>query len=199
MGELFRKSVFAGMLISLGCLVNLKVGGYVGAVLFAFGLMSIVYYGLPLYTGRAGFCTTVKDLKSLPLILFGNVVGTLLLGGLSHFLIPEVVIPASDIVASRVCSPVPRAVFLSFLCGFVMTTVVMFARRDDQKMLPLLFGIPLFILSGFWHSIADVFYYSASLQISIEILWIYPLTVIGNFLGCIAYNLLVSKRLYFQS
>lgn len=193
MGELFRKSVFAGMLISLGCLVNLKVGGYVGAVLFAFGLMSVVYYGLPLYTGRAGFCATVKDLKTLPMILLGNVLGTSILGVLSFAFMPELVQAAHGIVSSRIASSIPRALFLSFLCGFVMTTVVTFARRDDHKMLPLLFGIPLFILSGFWHSIADAFYYVVSMKFSVDVLWIYPVTVLGNFVGCTVYNLLVSK------
>ena len=43
-----------------------------------------------------------------------------------------------------------------------MTTVVKFARQ--KKFIPLLIGVPLFILSGFWHSIADAFYYSVALN-----------------------------------
>lgn len=48
--ELFRDilplAILAGICISIGCVVNLRVGGVAGAVLFAFGLTTVVYYGL---------------------------------------------------------------------------------------------------------------------------------------------------------
>lgn len=189
--ESFRKSILAGIFISIGGIVNLKVGGVVGAILFSFGLLSVIYYGLPLYTGKAGFCQNIKDLKKLPLILLGNVVGTAILGILVNNFIPEIITNAQNIVSSRITTSIPRAFFLSFLCGFIMTTVVTFARRKDQKIIPLLYGIPLFILSGFWHSIADAFYYFSAMKFSTEIFIIYLITVIGNFFGCTFYNVLV--------
>lgn len=48
-------SVFAGLLIGTGGLVYLRVGGVVGAVLFAFGLLCVVMCGAQLFTGKAGF------------------------------------------------------------------------------------------------------------------------------------------------
>ena len=48
--EIFKSSILAGMFISLGCIVNLTVGGYLGAILFSFGLLSVVHYKLKLYT-----------------------------------------------------------------------------------------------------------------------------------------------------
>jgi hypothetical protein len=36
-----RKSIGAGMLIGLGALVNISVGGWLGALLFATGLLTI--------------------------------------------------------------------------------------------------------------------------------------------------------------
>ena len=53
--EIFKSSILAGMFISLGCIVNLTVGGYLGAILFSFGLLSVVHYKLKLYTGTIGF------------------------------------------------------------------------------------------------------------------------------------------------
>ena len=52
--ETFPLAILAGICISIGCVVNLRVGGVAGAVLFAFGLTTVVYYGLKLYTGTAG-------------------------------------------------------------------------------------------------------------------------------------------------
>ena len=74
--DMFRKSVIAGMFIALGCMVNLKVGGYFGSFLFSFGLLSVVLYGVPLYTGKAGLCKTGNDVKRLPAIFCGNIIGT---------------------------------------------------------------------------------------------------------------------------
>ena len=196
MFNLFLKSILAGIFISIGGIVNLKVGGPFGAFLFSFGLLSVVHYSLPLYTGKSGFCKYSDDIKVLPIILFGNIVGTLLIGGSIHFLYPELVSKADSIVYSRYNSDILSALFKSMMCGLIMTTVVKFARQ--KKFIPLLVGIPLFILSGFWHSIADAFYYSVSLSIETPIWHTYLLCVIGNYIGCNLYNILANKSLFYK-
>ena len=71
--ELFRDilllAILAGICISIGCVVNLRVGGVAGAVLFAFGLTTVVYYGLKLYTGTAGFIRRQGDWSMLVMVL----------------------------------------------------------------------------------------------------------------------------------
>ena len=59
--ETLPLAILAGVCISIGCVVNLRVGGVAGAVLFAFGLTTVVYYGLKLYTGTAGFIRRKGD------------------------------------------------------------------------------------------------------------------------------------------
>ena len=80
--KMFRKTfplaILAGICISIGCVVNLRVGGVAGAVLFAFGLTTVVYYGLKLYTGTAGFIRRQGDWGMLAVVLLGNIVGCLL-------------------------------------------------------------------------------------------------------------------------
>ena len=49
------KGLLAGMMISLGCTIFLKIGGIVGAILFSIGLLGVVTYQLNLFTGKAGF------------------------------------------------------------------------------------------------------------------------------------------------
>ncbi|WP_348535427.1 formate/nitrite transporter family protein [Prevotella communis] len=87
----------------------------------------------------------------------------------------------------------PLACFLLAIgCGFIMTTAVQFGR--EGKFLPLLFGVPVFILCGFTHSVADAFFFLAVPQmISIQLLAIYLMEVLGNFIGCNLYRLLISK------
>ena len=206
--DTLRNSVIAGMFIALGCMVNLKVGGYFGAFLFSFGLLSVVLYGVPLYTGKAGFCKTGEDVKRLPIILFGNIIGTSLLAVCAYFCFPDMAEKAQAIVHARVDAPIYTAFFASFLCGFVMTTIVRFARKqaetkieeetkqEPRNFIVLLVGIPLFILSGYWHSIADAFYYVCSMDYSLSMLLVYPITVIGNYMGCNAFNLITRCSLF---
>ena len=73
--EVIPPAILAGICISIGCVVNLRVGGVAGAVLFAFGLTTVVYYGMKLYTGTAGFIRRQGDWSMLILVLEGNIIG----------------------------------------------------------------------------------------------------------------------------
>lgn len=182
-------AVLAGICISIGCVVNLRVGGVAGAVLFAFGLTTVVYYGLKLYTGTAGFIRRKGDWTMLTVVLLGNIIGCLLMAWLISYAQPDCVEPAAKILAGRLAKGPLACFLLAIGCGFIMTTAVEFARKG--KMLPLLLGVPVFILCGFAHSIADAFYFlvsPAEMLMSTEVLIIYLCEVLGNFVGCNLYR-----------
>lgn len=189
--DTFKKSIFAGVCISLGGTIYLSVGGIVGAVLFSFGLLAVVHYSLPLYTGKSGFCKTTKDLKLLPLILIGNIIGAFFFSICIKYAKPDLIQQADTIVKNRLSLNILQILMLSVGCGLIMTTIVKFAKKG--KFIPLLIGIPVFILSGFIHSIADAFYYSlASLNIITDnilcVVIAYLSAVFGNFIGCVLPN-----------
>jgi formate/nitrite transporter FocA (FNT family) len=74
-----------------------------------------------------------------------------------------------------------------------MTTAVQFGR--EGKFLPLLFGVPVFILCGFAHSVADAFYFLAVPELySIDLLMVYIAEVLGNFVGCNLYRWVIAKE-----
>ena len=182
-------SILAGICISLGGVAFLKVGGIVGAVLFSFGLITVVCYKMKLYTGVSGFVETKQDWIELPVIILGNIVGCALVAAAIKASIPELVEKAQGIVDGRIDKGFWNVTLLAIFCGFIMTTVVNFAR---QKMwLPLLFGIPLFIMCGFVHSIADAFYYTLALNPgdwTWQALIVYLASILGNFIGCNLYR-----------
>jgi formate/nitrite transporter FocA (FNT family) len=191
--ELFRDilplSILAGICISIGCVVNLRVGGVAGAVLFAFGLTTVVYYGLKLYTGTAGFIRRQGDWSMLVMVLIGNIIGCLLTAWLIGYAQPDCIEPAAKILAGRLAKGPLACFLLAIGCGFIMTTAVEFARKG--KMLPLIFGVPVFILCGFAHSIADAFYFLVSPFTQLwqtEVLIVYIAEVLGNFVGCNLYR-----------
>ena len=185
----FLLAILAGVCISIGCVVNLRVGGVAGAVLFAFGLTTVVYYGLKLYTGTAGFIRRQGDWTMLVTVLLGNIVGCLLSAWMIAYAQPDCIEPAAKIMAGRVAKGPWACFLLAIGCGFIMTTAVEFARKG--KMLPLVLGVPVFILCGFAHSIADAFYFLVSPAEQVlngSVLAVYLSEVLGNFVGCNLYR-----------
>ena len=188
----FTPAILAGICIYIGCVVNLRVGGVAGAVLFAFGLTTVVYYGLKLYTGTAGFIRRQGDWMMLITVLFGNILGCLLTAWLIAYAQPDCVEPAAKILSGRLAKGPWACFLLAIGCGFIMTTAVEFARKG--KMLPLVLGVPVFILCGFAHSIADAFYFLVSpvdVVLQPAVLVVYLSEVLGNFVGCNLYRWLM--------
>ena len=190
----FPLAILAGICISIGCTVYLRVGGVAGAVLFAFGLTTVVYYGMKLFTGTAGFIRRQGDWGMLAIVLLGNIVGCLLSSLMIRYAQPECVEKAGAILAGRIDKGAWACFLLAIGCGFIMTTAVEFARKG--KMLPLLLGVPVFILCGFAHCIADAFYFlTAPYEQLLEpmVLVVYASEVLGNFVGCNLYRWITPK------
>ena len=190
--KILRSAFLAGLCISVGCVVNLRVGGVAGAVLFSFGLLAVLHYKLKLYTGTAGFIRVRGDWSMLVAVLLGNIIACGVCACAMTYAQPDIIAPDMAIVGSRLAKDPLACFLLAIGCGFIMTTAVQFGR--EGKFLPLLFGVPVFILCGFTHSVADAFYFLAVPQmISIQLLAIYLMEVLGNFIGCNLYRLLISK------
>lgn len=182
-----RSAVVAGICIGLAGFGNLAVGGTVGAVVFAFGLLAVVHYKFRLYTGTAGFIQKPGELGGLGVILVGNIVGCLAVGLLARLSPLPITANAQAVLQTRLSTGALRCGALAIGCGFIMTTAVKFGR--EGKLLPLLFGVPLFIICGFPHSIADAFYYLACPWGFLgdnagPVLLLYVAIVLGNFIGC---------------
>ena len=200
MKDTFRSSVLSGIAVAIAGWGFLAVPNIIGAVLFSFGLLTVVNYKLKLYTGTAGFVPLryedgrsrwLKAIGELLLILGANIFGCLLVSLLTRLSPMELGEQAQKILESRLEIGPLHAGLLAIGCGFIMTTVVTFAR--EGKPLTLLFGVPLFINCGFPHCLADAFYYltvpvaytGAHLA---ELAVLYPCLVIGNFVGCNLYR-----------
>lgn len=187
-----RRSLFAGLLIGLGACGFLALGGIPGAIIFAFGLIGVVLSGVPLYTGRAGVMP-LKQTGGLVLIWLFNVLGCILLGLLMMSLGGEPAQRASEVVAGRLAQGPWRSFLRAVGCGLIIDIAV-WMYRTTKNILPVLFGVPLFILCGFYHSIADVVYLVAAWKWDPAILWYYPIIVLGNYAGCNIRRLVLPKE-----
>ena len=176
--NLLLRSILAGICIGLGGAIFLKLGGIIGAIMFAFGLLTVVHFKLPLYTGTAGFieCNKASEWIKMTIILFGNIIGCFMLA-----LLNIKGIDGTNIIEGRITGGYLNSLLMAIGCGLIMTLIVKGGR--DKNLLLILFGIPLFILLGFYHSIADAFYFAVS-DMNLQYLVYYILIVIGNFIGC---------------
>ena len=196
MKNLIHSAIMAGICIGIAGFGYLAVGGIVGAVTFAFGLLAVVHYRLKLYTGTAGFFAK-GELLQLCTILAMTIVGCLLVALMARMSPMPLQEAAQHILEGRLNAGIVQSGVLAIGCGFIMTTAVKWGR--EGKFLPLLFGVPLFIICGFPHCVADAFYY---LCVPVEyltanagqVLLLYAAIVLGNFIGCNLYRLLLGTN-----
>ena len=196
MFKLFRSSALAGFTIGLAGFGYLTVGGVPGAVVFAFGLLTVIAYGLKLFTGPAGFIGK-DEFPSLLLILLGNVTGCLTVALLTRLSPNDLQSVAQTIMQGRIANGAIRSGMLAIGCGFIMTTSVTFAR--EKNYLPLLFGVPLFIFCGFPHCLVDAFYilttpFDFVKSNLTDLLAVYGCVVAGNFIGCNLYRIILPQK-----
>lgn len=202
--KLLRSSIFAGIAIGtagfgfLASSLQSSYGPLAGAVLFSFGLLTVVGYKLKLYTGTAGFIRK-EETGDLFMILLGNIIGCLCVALLTRMSPMDIQAAAQKVLELRLGTGAFKCGLLAVGCGFIMTTAVQFARQGQY--LPLLFGVPLFIVCGFPHCVADAFYFLCVPVAFIKahfrsVILLYLCLVLGNLAGCNLYRIVLAKDQY---
>ena len=179
-------SIFAGLLIGIAGLVFLHVGGLGGAVLFAFGLMTVTISKSLLFTGWAGYLPIKESLQLVPM-LGGNVVGCLLMAAIAYSTVngnANALGTLDNIMTAREAASW-NILVTSIGTGVIVTLAVYGVRKGTY--LPLLYGVPVFIMCGLPHSIADAFYYCMAIlngQFAPWMILAWLWSVLGNYIGC---------------
>ena len=170
-----RGAFASGVFIGLAGTVFLSVPDkFAGAFLFGFGLLTIVCCGFKLYTGAVGYLVlqgakTPSYLKTLFFIWLGNFIGTFLVGTLIRF--SRVGAPVAEraqaLCRIKCADSLTSLLILSFFCGILMFLAVDTFRRKDEvppviRMVMVFLCVMVFILSGFEHCIANMYYFSAA-------------------------------------
>ena len=172
------KAAAAGILICMGCIVNLKAGGGIpGAVLFSAGLWFVVNFDAELFTGRVTR-EQYDPLQKLVMLLM-NIVGAGACGIRASFFLPEIREAARGIAAAYQ-DPL-KVIWQSIMCGICMYLATTPPLSRDISRLPFVgYGVVLFIISGYAHSIALAGYAAIARGIA---WWVIPLAAAGNGAG----------------
>ena len=165
--DLFLRAFITGTLIAVGGIAYLSCDNkYIGAFLFGTGLFVILNFNLALFTGKVGYAVENKPkyLFDLLIIWLGNFAGTLI----SAILVLCTRISGISEKAAALCetktndSPV-SILILAFFCGMLMFIAAdgyKIISNSAGKALTIFLPVVVFILSGFEHCIANMFYFS---------------------------------------
>ena len=185
--------LLAGIMIAVGGSVFLACYGdgallnrAIGAFFFTIALLCICYKGYSLYTGKIGFIPEKHDREAFSILLWGllgNLIATVGLGLALRYAIPTLGAPAETICAAKLAQTFGQTLIRGIMCGALMYMAVS-VYRDKQTVGAILFCVPVFILSGFEHSIANMFYFAAAgMFFSLESVIYLAVVVLGNSIG----------------
>jgi len=188
--------IMAGMLIGFGAfgnivitqtISNIDVGlaKFLGAFVFPVGLMLVVFSGSELFTGNNlmtmallnGKITFIKMLKNWIFVYLGNFIGSIILAALlynSGLVKENVLSTAQNIGLAKVSLNFQTAFVRGFLCNILVVLAVWSSSAAidiGSRVLAIWFPIMLFVLCGFEHSVANMFYLPLALFSGLPITW----------------------------
>ena len=210
--DILIKGILAGIAISFGGFLCLRLNALsgntiLGSFLFSFGLILICNFNFNLYTGKICYlfdninynCSSKIVIKkifgkviTLLLILLGNLIGTLIFANLLKLVMIDNSInntlteTLKNSVEAKINYKWFEMIGLSFFCGMLVYIAVEGFKKIENnfgKYVVLMLAIGGFIVMGFEHSIANMFYYFLSGNYSLVAFLSLLLCVIGNSLG----------------
>ena len=178
-------------MIAIGGTVFLSIENKViGASLFSIGLFGVLIYNLNLYTGKIGYLITnfnLKYIKELIITLIGNFIGACSVGFILRYtrIYDKIYEKSLMLVNTKLNDNILSIFILSIFCGLLMYYAVNgFKKQTDfGKYLVVYLGVAVFILCGFEHCIANMYYFSVADIWSLKTLGYTGIMVLGNSLG----------------
>jgi formate/nitrite transporter FocA (FNT family) len=182
------EGILAGIMIAIGGTVFVACENkVVGAVFFSIALLTICMKGYSLFTGKVGFLPlshTREDISALLWGLLGNFIATVICGVLVAVALPAYHTVAEGMVAAKLTQPIYSTLIRGIFCGVLMYAAVSIYREKNSA-LAIFFGIPTFILAGFEHSIADMFYFALGYSFTLKSALFLLTVIVGNAIGAV--------------
>lgn len=197
------KSILAGIMVSFGGFISLRTNiisesNVLGAFLFTFGLIVICNFDYNLFTGKICYIldnnskNVQNKIMDIIIILFGNMIGALLFSFVLKLSIPDnqinnlLITSLKETVNNKLNYKWYQMIGLGFFCGILINIAVEGFKKISNpfgKYVVLVLSVVGFILCGFEHSIANMFYYFFSDNYSVTSFCSLLLCVIGNTIG----------------
>lgn len=165
--QILVSGIMAGICIALGGCAFLSLENKVlGALFFVVGLFTICTFGFHLFTGKVAYVFENDRNFSIDLIPIwvGNFIGCLLVAGLlSMTRVSGITEKAQGMVDIKLNDNLISIFILAIFCNLLIFIAVDGFKNNPHelgKYLSLTFGVMVFILCGFEHCVANMFYIS---------------------------------------
>jgi len=194
--KIFLLALASGLCIGVGATVSLlQSNQLVGAIFFTVGLFTILIFGFNLYTGMVGYLVDhliekkPHYLGTLLLVWLGNFAGTALAAcvmGLTRNG-ERLRLAASHLMGIKLNDTWYSLLILGVFCGVLMFLAVDTYKKHHKDYpilayIAVILGVVVFILAGFEHSIADMFYAVMAGKVAESLVPILIITL-GNAVG----------------
>ncbi len=188
-------------MIALGATAYLTVDNhYVGAALFTIGLFTIYTLDLYLYTGKVGYLLEDKDIIKIIVIWFGNLVGVLATAFAmlaTRMINTTALIEHAELYADVKLGDNLFSVFiLAAFCGIMMYIAAQSFKSTQNThnsvggYVGLFLCVMIFLLLGFEHSVANMFYFTIASAWSSHAIIALIVASLGNALGGLLFSLI---------
>ena len=167
-GKTLILGLLAGISISSGGTVFLLCADKtVGALLFSVGLFCVCVFGFNLFTGKV--CYVFDNDKqyalALPVIWISNLIGAVCTGLLESVtrMGPQLADKAAAVCQGKLDQTPLSAFVLAVFCNIMIYIAVEGYKNiphEFGKYLAILFGVIVFILCGFEHCVANMYYFT---------------------------------------
>ena len=194
----FLSGILAGISISIGGTIFLLCESkIVGALFFTVGLFSVCVFGFSLFTGKV--CYAFDNDRSyalkLPLIWLGNLAGALITGFLEMQtrLGPCLTEKAAVICQTKLNQGLLSAFILAIFCNIMIFIAVEGYKtipHELGKYLAIFFGVTVFVVCGFEHCVANMYYFTVGQAWSAEAVLCLLVMTVGNAVGGVSIPLL---------
>ena len=179
------KSILGGFSIGLGGLAYLSCDNkIVGALFFTVGLFTILVFNLNLFTGKLCYVIENKNYVEVTITLIGNFIGTAFIAILAQLCNLSIVDKAQAVVFNKMNNSYISLFVLAILCNIMIYIAVEgFKRKGIIGIVALFFGVSVFIICGFEHCVADMFYFNYVQMYSADAFLRLFIIILGNIVG----------------
>lgn len=196
----FLKAILAGMMIAIGACAYLGIENhYLGAALFTIGLFTIYTLDLYLYTGKVGYLLEDKDILKIVIIWVGNFIGavcTAVAVSLTRLTTSSSIVENAQHYAEiKLGDPSYLSLLiLGGFCGIMMFLAACSYKKTHDTSnsvggyIGLFLCVMIFMLLGFEHSIANMFYFTVAGAWSAHAVVALLVVTIGNAIGGLLIN-----------
>lgn len=188
----FLYAIMAGAFIAMGGVVFLSLNNkIVGAFMFSLGLFAVCTLKYNLFTGKVGylFCNDVKTYLPWCLMVWvGNLVGSIIVAELVRLtrVAPGIIEKSTKLVQVKADDSLISLFVLGIFCNIMVVHAVdqyLNNPHEIGKYLGIIMSIMVFILCGFEHCIADMFYIQMARMWNSQTIIALIVITLGNVLG----------------